>query len=723
MPTQNDGGDKITSNSNNNRIHKANTISSLSNIGKTITLTARALVNSSDLHNTILSPDGPYNKVMTSTLKQSNEKKFYPNNVNIVKNIASVNPQDITQSSNKYFKNSLISERKTFQLLSYINDYLLKDLDYDGKTTIATTATTTSKNKQVVAVGNHTQQMPNDFLLPSLYQGFQTLSLSNEKDSDIHDRKLLSNNCNSYDNCNSQTDIIDKSKSSTFLKDLELKMKNQLTKYEIKKNIIISEIRDIDQRIDILKFRRNLLFNNIASLEEKEINIENDLSLIKNRMATLHDINDQISLEKGNGTSHNDTTLDTLMDYNSSVTSSTTVSDNRNSTFSNDTTNATLPSVELHNSTKKDIIVTEFLEYDDIHSSDNLIKFFQEKNKIHNKILPTLQQYFDPGSEISSFVNVHNSPISSFQFDLPFGHLFSSPNDNPEIKIWDLSKDIQIGELKGHHDTVYCMELDKSYNMLVTGSKDSTIKMWDLNKSVHTFNKHSEPNTNLCVYSFDEHMDSVTNVSINSHYLVSGSQDSTIRQWDLHSGKCIRILDLISNDSINLFSQSPKSVSNYPESIRTVNNNEVPKIGGLQSYDVALATGTSDGIVRLWDLRSGEIVRSLIGHADCISCLKFDLQNIVTGSLDKTVRVWDLRIGSAVQVFEYSSPILSLDFDSKNIAVSDGSSQVHIFDRIKSKYWDCGDIDSLNANVNFIQYNDNYLLGSLSNGSIHAWAI
>lgn len=352
-----------------------------------------------------------------------------------------------------------------------------------------------------------------------------------------------------------------------------------------------------------------------------------------------------------------------------------------------------------------------------------MLGFFQKKNKINNKISPTLQQYFNPGSEISSFTNIHHSSVSSFQFDLPFGHLYSSSYENPEIKIWDLSKDIQIGNLVGHKDTVYCMELDKSYNMLISGSKDSTLKMWDLNKSVHTFNNDSVSDGNICVYSFDEHVDSVTNISINSHFMVSGSQDSTIRQWDLYSGRCIQILDLMSNDTINLFNQSSNTSVNNPTRINTVNNNEVPKIGGLQSYDVALATGTSDGIVRLWDLRSGDIVRSLVGHSDSISCLKFDLQNIVTGSLDQTVRVWDLRVGSTVQVLEYSSPIISLDFDSKNIVVSDGSSQIHIFDRMNLKNWVCGDKESLNSNISFIQYTENYLVGSLLNGSIHAWAI
>lgn len=110
-----------------------------------------------------------------------------------------------------------------------------------------------------------------------------------------------------------------------------------------------------------------------------------------------------------------------------------------------------------------------------------------------------------------------------------------------------------------------------------------------------------------------------------------------------------------------------------------------PKIGGLQCYDVVLTAATSDRIARFRDLKRGDIVRSLVGHPNSIFCLKFNLQSIITSSLDQISRIWDLRIESAVQVRGYSSPIVSLYFDSNKFVVSDGSSQILLFARVNSK--------------------------------------
>src|SRR5438045_6029819 len=62
-------------------------------------------------------------------------------------------------------------------------------------------------------------------------------------------------------------------------------------------------------------------------------------------------------------------------------------------------------------------------------------------------------------------------------------------------------------------------------------------------------------------------------------------------------------------------------------------------VGAVQCFDAALACGTADGMVRLWDLRSGQVHRSLVGHTGPITCLQFDDVHLVTGSLDRSIRV------------------------------------------------------------------------------------
>lgn len=124
---------------------------------------------------------------MSPTLKQTKKGNFFPNRVNIDKSIDSENSQGRTQPSSKYFKNNLISNSKTFQLLSH-----------------------------------------NDVHVPSLQQVFQTFSFS---DYNNNTRKLLIDN-------KSQIDSIEKSESINFLKELEIRMKDELSKYEINKKTL-----------------------------------------------------------------------------------------------------------------------------------------------------------------------------------------------------------------------------------------------------------------------------------------------------------------------------------------------------------------------------------------------------------------------------------------------------------------------------------------------------
>lgn len=59
-----------------------------------------------------------------------------------------------------------------------------------------------------------------------------------------------------------------------------------------------------------------------------------------------------------------------------------------------------------------------------------------------------------------------------------------------------------------------------------------------------------------------------------------------------------------------------------------------------------VATGCVDGIVRLWDIRSGECVEKFRGHSDAIQSLSVSANGdyIVSVSLDHTARVFEVRM-------------------------------------------------------------------------------
>src|SRR5579859_3326990 len=85
--------------------------------------------------------------------------------------------------------------------------------------------------------------------------------------------------------------------------------------------------------------------------------------------------------------------------------------------------------------------------------------------------------------------------------------------------------------LTGHTGTVYRLAISRDGQLLVSGSVDGTVKVWDLStgKEVRTLTGHESS-----VYSIA--------ISPDGRTLVSGSHDKTIKVWDLSTGEELRTL-------------------------------------------------------------------------------------------------------------------------------------------------------------------------------------
>lgn len=106
-------------------------------------------------------------------------------------------------------------------------------------------------------------------------------------------------------------------------------------------------------------------------------------------------------------------------------------------------------------------------------------------------------------------------------------------------------------------------------------------------------------------------------------------------------------------------------------------------VGSLQFWGYALASGSADGCVRMWDMRTGQAHRTLIGHVAPVTSLQFDEYHLVSGSLDKSIRVWDLRTGSISDTLRFDGPVTALQFDTRKIVAAAGDNGV----KVSVVYW------------------------------------
>lgn len=271
--------------------------------------------------------------------------------------------------------------------------------------------------------------------------------------------------------------------------------------------------------------------------------------------------------------------------------------------------------------------------------------------------MPILHEHFEEGSSIRE-IRAHKDTITALDFDAPFGVMVTAALDDT-VRVWDLNAGRCMGHLEGHNASVRTLQVED--NILATGSVDATIKLWDLSKSHYDpqgagghgeededaiafenpDDHHVEPpqgSMDDCeLFTLQAHVGEITALHFRGDTLISGSADKTLRHWDLEKGRCIQTLDVMWAAAQASANPSTSDAAWRPTG--RSQSSSADFVGALQVFESALACGTADGMVRLWDLRSGQVHRSLVGHTGAVTCLQFDDVHLVTGSLDRSIRV------------------------------------------------------------------------------------
>jgi len=169
--------------------------------------------------------------------------------------------------------------------------------------------------------------------------------------------------------------------------------------------------------------------------------------------------------------------------------------------------------------------------------------------------------------------------------------------------------------LEVHKDMVHGVRITADGMRGVSGSRDGTMLVWDLEKG-------------KCIRSLRGHTNAILSVCVSSddRIVVSASADRTLRVWDLKSGKC---MEKLKGHTDWVF-----DVCVTPDGKKGI-------------------SASKDNTMKIWDLGKGSCLRTLVDHTDSITGIRITTDGgmVVSGSLDQTLRLWDLKSGENVALY------------------------------------------------------------------------
>ena len=180
-----------------------------------------------------------------------------------------------------------------------------------------------------------------------------------------------------------------------------------------------------------------------------------------------------------------------------------------------------------------------------------------------------------------------------------------------------------VRTLTGHAKWVTATAMTPDGRWALSGSEDRTVRLWDLENGQEIIN-------------FNGHRSGIYALAItpDGRWGLSGSDDSTLKLWDLANDKTIYTL------------------RGHKDWVRSVAITPDGLIG---------VSGSWDRSIKLWDLKTGNEIHSFNGHYGDVNgvAITADGQWLLSGSDDNTLKLWNWNNGIGKLVFNIDTHSIS----------------------------------------------------------------
>lgn len=252
-------------------------------------------------------------------------------------------------------------------------------------------------------------------------------------------------------------------------------------------------------------------------------------------------------------------------------------------------------------------------------SADLSIKVFSPKQDFAN--IRTLAGHEHTVSAVVSF------PDSSPQKR----EYIASASRDKTVRLWELDSGFPVAVLRGHTDWVRCLDFSTTQSgqpVLISSGSDRTVRLYELFVDDNSIASaplvyeggHSHV-IECCAIAppastqfLNRHLSSEPSVDSKLNvFFASAGRDSVISVW--HSQHRKPILRLVGHE-------------NWVQGVEFHPNGRF------------MVSVSDDKTMRVWDLATGKLVRTIDAHDHFVTGLAWKGKNIATGSVDQTVKLW-----------------------------------------------------------------------------------
>lgn len=261
------------------------------------------------------------------------------------------------------------------------------------------------------------------------------------------------------------------------------------------------------------------------------------------------------------------------------------------------------------------------------------------------------------------------------------------------VRVWDIERGVNTHIFNGHTSTVRCLQivmptevngrLEPSVPLIVTGSRDSTLRIWRL-----PIPGRDEPFDGIGInpyfmHTLTGHSGSVRSLAAHGNTLVSGSYDFTVCVWDIERGELLHRMEghtakvysvVIDHERNQCMSGSMDSTVRIwdiasGQCLRVLEGHSI-LVGLLGLTPNYLVSAAADFTLRVWNPETGECQQTLRGHRGAITCFQHDDEKIISGS-DGGLKMWDIKTGEEIRDLIYGvSGVWRVGFDRRRVVAA-----------------------------------------------------